>query len=156
MRTTSWATTVAIGAVAASLAMTATANVAAVADSDPTHLSDPANNSEQPPTMVPPAAISQPPSDRPNSDQKSAALPPGVTAKNNGRYQALALPHDPGTAGDKMMIVDTLTGDVWQWFDSPALSQYIGRSGVTYMGKLKPGKKPGETITFKRFDGLAN
>ena len=111
----------------------------------------PANAALAPAPSASAAPVPAPPQD-PNKPG-TTALPPGANAvRPTGRYQAIALPRDPGNAGDKMMIVDTFTGDVWQWFDSPALSQYIGRSGVTYMGKLKPGIKPGETVTFKRYD----
>jgi hypothetical protein len=50
-----------------------------------------------------------------------------------------------------MMVLDTTTGDLWQWWDSPALNQSPAKAGITYMGRVTLGAAPGETKTFQRF-----
>ncbi|MGA2088088.1 MAG: hypothetical protein ABSG66_04130 [Stellaceae bacterium] len=73
-------------------------------------------------------------------------------AADVGRYQAVPLSKVQGEFGDRIMILDTITGDLWQWWDAPAMGNDPGRSGITYMGHVKPSATPGETTTFRRFD----
>lgn len=69
-----------------------------------------------------------------------------------GRYQGFILPKGSNEInGDRMMVLDTATGDLWQWWDSPALNQSAAKAGITYMGRVTPGTAPGETRTFQRF-----
>lgn len=69
-----------------------------------------------------------------------------------GRYKGFILPKGSSEiGGDRMMVLDTTTGDLWQWWDSPALNQSPAKAGITYMGRVTPGTAPGETKTFQRF-----
>jgi hypothetical protein len=74
-----------------------------------------------------------------------------------GRFQGFVLPKGSNDlGGDRMMVLDTATGDLWQWWDSPALNQSPAKSGITYMGRVAPGIAPGETArgetkAFQRF-----
>jgi len=77
-----------------------------------------------------------------------AATP--AIAQNAGRYQAVALPKAPNETGDRIMILDTVTGDLWQRAEAPTIGNSAGGDSMTYMGRPDPGK-PGETKTFKRF-----
>jgi hypothetical protein len=76
-----------------------------------------------------------------------AATP--AIAQNTGRYQGVALPKAPNETGDHMMILDTVTGDLWQWSEAPAIGNSAGGESMTYMGRPDPGQ-PGETKTFKK------
>jgi hypothetical protein len=78
--------------------------------------------------------------------------PHAALANDIGRYQAIPLPKSESEVGERIMILDTSTGDLWQWWDAPALANVPARSGVTYMGKVAPGSAPGETRSFQRFD----
>lgn len=82
----------------------------------------------------------------------AAILTHPANAENIGRYQALALPKAANELGDRIMILDTSTGDLWQWWDAPGLGQFPTKTGITYMGKVAPGSAPGETHSFQRFD----
>jgi hypothetical protein len=56
-----------------------------------------------------------------------------------GRFQGFVLPKGSNDlGGDRMMVLDTATGDLWQWWDSPALNQSPAKSGITYMGHGSP------------------
>jgi hypothetical protein len=60
-----------------------------------------------------------------------------------GRYQAIPLAQ-PGRSTD-VLIVDTVTGDVWKWFETAAAHGAVG-SGIRYEGAAVPGAKPGEIV----------
>jgi hypothetical protein len=61
-------------------------------------------------------------------------------------------PKSGNELGDRIMILDTRSGDLWQWWDAPALGNFPAKTGITYMGKVTPGTAPGETRSFQRFD----
>jgi hypothetical protein len=76
-----------------------------------------------------------------------------TVAAETGRYQAVPLSKSANEFGDRIMILDTATGELWQWWDAPALGNHPGRTGITYMGKVEPSVAPGETVSFeKRFE----
>jgi hypothetical protein len=76
------------------------------------------------------------------------AATPAIAA-DTGRYQAVALPKAPNETGDRMMILDTVTGDLWQWSEAPTNGNSAGGDSMTYMGRPDLGQ-PGETKTFKK------
>ncbi len=70
--------------------------------------------------------------------------PPGFS---NGRFHVITLPRSPADAmGDKLMILDSATGDLWQWWDQPATAAAPAKTGITYMGRVTPGTAPGDTV----------
>jgi len=73
-------------------------------------------------------------------------------AADGGRYQAIVLPKNPGDTFSTMMILDTTTGDLWQWMEAPGMGKISEYLGMTYMGKVTPGSAPGETRPFQRFN----
>jgi hypothetical protein len=78
-----------------------------------------------------------------------------ATAEEPGRYQAFPLSKSPADGADKVMIIDTGTGDLWLVADSPAFGGYAAKTSMTYMGKVTPGHAPGETTTFTRSEAPA-
>ena len=62
-----------------------------------------------------------------------------------GRYEMLALPKQPGSYDNRVMILDTADGHLWQWWEAPAVGSSVPSSGFTYLGKVTPGNAPGET-----------
>lgn len=55
-----------------------------------------------------------------------------------GRYQAM--PTKSTSAKDRVFTLDTITGNYWVWYEG------TGGSELVYQGKVKKGKKVGETI----------
>jgi hypothetical protein len=68
-----------------------------------------------------------------------------------GRYQAFSLPKNAEEIGTRLMVLDTSTGDLWQYFDSPGVGGKPAVSGITYLGKVNATLTPGETVTIQRF-----
>jgi hypothetical protein len=68
-----------------------------------------------------------------------------------GRYQAIALPRGADDLPNKIMILDTVTGDLWQWWERPSSPVDFGPAGITYMGRVAPGSAAGATRTFRHF-----
>ena len=67
-----------------------------------------------------------------------------------GRYEMLALPKQPGSYDNRVMILDTADGHLWQWWEAPAVGSSVPSSGITYLGKVTPGNAPGETMPAHR------
>jgi hypothetical protein len=67
-----------------------------------------------------------------------------------GRYEMVALPKQPGSYDNRVMILDTADGHLWQWWEAPAVGSAISSSGITYLGKVTPGNAPGETTPARR------
>ena len=75
----------------------------------------------------------------------SASVP--VHAQNPvGRYEMVTLPSKPGSYDNRVMILDTADGHLWQWWEAPAMGSLAPSSGITYLGKITPGNIPGETL----------
>ena len=49
-----------------------------------------------------------------------------ANAEDVGRYQMVPLPKAPNEFGDRVMILDTTTGDLWQWWEATSTGQYGG------------------------------
>ncbi len=81
-------------------------------------------------------------------------LAASAAAEEAGRYQGFPVSRSADGA-DKIMIIDTSTGDLWLISDSPAFAGYAAKTSMTYMGKVTPGHAPGETTTFSRSEAPA-
>ena len=71
------------------------------------------------------------------------------TGDEVGRYQMAVLPPAPGSFDTRVMIIDTRDGNLWQWWEAPAVGNG-GGAGITYLGKVVPGSSIGETIPTRR------
>ena len=82
-----------------------------------------------------------------------AMLPTAVFADADvGRYQMVALPKvRPGEA-DRVMVLDTKEGVLWEWWEAPASGNYPGENGWAYLGKAVPMGAAGATEVFRRFN----
>jgi hypothetical protein len=65
-----------------------------------------------------------------------------------GRFQMLIIPPNSNSYGpNDVVILDTQEGDFWKWYqyggypNSPESS-----SAIMYLGKAKPGAKPGDVV----------
>jgi hypothetical protein len=67
-----------------------------------------------------------------------------------GRYEMVALPNKPGSFDNRVMILDTADGHLWQWWEAPAVGSSVPSSGITYLGKVAPGAAAGETMPAHR------
>jgi hypothetical protein len=67
-----------------------------------------------------------------------------------GRYQMVTLPTKPGSFDSRVMILDTTDGDLWQWWESPAVGSSVPNTGITYLGKVAPGNAAGQTTPTRR------
>jgi hypothetical protein len=79
------------------------------------------------------------------------ATPATSSAADVGRYQAIPLPKVQNQLGDMIMILDTSTGDLWEWWVGPAIGDSKASEGVVYIGKMTPGSAPGEIRPIERF-----
>ena len=81
----------------------------------------------------------------------SLIAPHAAHAENPvGRYEMVALPNKPGSYDNRVMILDTADGHLWQWWEAPAVGSSVPSSGVTYLGKVTPGTAAGETMPARR------
>src|ERR1700761_7648696 len=67
-----------------------------------------------------------------------------------GRYEMITLPNKPGSYDNRVMILDTADGHLWQWWEAPAVGSLAPSSGITYLGKITPGNISGETFPAHR------
>lgn len=61
------------------------------------------------------------------------------TPQITGRYRAVALPKVASDASDKALIIDTVTGDLWEWHSTPGSGNQAPATGLLYMGHVQPG-----------------
>ncbi len=80
-------------------------------------------------------------------------LPTAAMADDSvGRYQAIAVPQPTNAVGSgQILLLDTRDGQVWEWWSSPTMGNVPGGAGITYMGKLTPGTKPGDIVQRFRY-----
>jgi hypothetical protein len=76
----------------------------------------------------------------------SAGAVPAQAQNPVGRYEMVTLPGKPGSYDNRVMILDTADGHLWQWWEAPAVGSLAPSSGITYLGKITPGNVPGETV----------
>ncbi|HEX4508005.1 MAG TPA: hypothetical protein VH722_19920 [Alphaproteobacteria bacterium] len=67
-----------------------------------------------------------------------------------GRYEMVALPKQPGSYDNRVMILDTADGHLWQWWEAPAVGSSVPSTGITYLGKIAAGNAPGESMPVRR------
>ncbi len=67
-----------------------------------------------------------------------------VTAEE--RYRAIALNPGYEFGTEKALILDTQTGHLWLWTESPASDRRPGGRYVIYQGQLDPGREMGDII----------
>ncbi len=65
--------------------------------------------------------------------------------QDNLRYQVVPF-QAADSAFPQVLIVDSKNGDIWEFFDQPAMSGSPAHWGLKYMTKLRPGRKSGEMI----------
>ena len=79
----------------------------------------------------------------------------GVRAQDDGRYQAVVLHSAGASSGSgsispKVFILDTRDGHMWTWEQNARVQRRKGALSfgniLTYQGRLRPGKQPGEVI----------
>lgn len=64
----------------------------------------------------------------------------------DGRYQAVPIDPGQGFGSDKVLLLDTVSGHLWIWIESPAVEDDPGGRFLIYQGQLAPGKKMGDII----------
>jgi hypothetical protein len=67
-------------------------------------------------------------------------------AVSEGRYQAIPIDPGEGYGAEKALILDTVSGHLWIWVESPTVDDDAGGRFLIYQGQLVPGKKMGEII----------
>ena len=67
-----------------------------------------------------------------------SAMPTSAKAGEVGRYQLI-------TQQDLILVLDTQEGHLWQWQSFVQANADIVYD-TTYLGKMRPGKRPGELI----------
>jgi hypothetical protein len=72
-----------------------------------------------------------------------AQTPPTASS---GRFQIVSLPKSANSTIDQVVILDTATGDLWQWIEAPAIGNNSGFNGIKYLGRVTPGAKPGDIV----------
>jgi hypothetical protein len=76
-----------------------------------------------------------------------ALTPPAHAEDGVGRYQMVPLPARPGSFDNRVMILDTRDGHLWQWWEAPVVGGgNSGGRGIIYMGRVVPGSAAGENM----------
>lgn len=68
------------------------------------------------------------------------------TAGAQERYQVAPLGAGMGFNPDKALILDTASGHLWLWVESPPAESAPGGRYLIYQGQVRPGKAMGEII----------
>lgn len=64
-----------------------------------------------------------------------------------GRYQMVPTQKSPNSFIDQVVVLDTTTGEMWTWTQSPATGNSPGFNGIRYLGRASPGAKPGDIVS---------
>ena len=67
-------------------------------------------------------------------------------AVSEGRYQAVPIDPGEGYGAEKALILDTVSGHLWIWIESPTVDDDPGGRFLIYQGQLVPGKQMGDII----------
>ena len=67
-------------------------------------------------------------------------------AHADGRYQAIPIDAGHEFGMEKALILDTVSGHLWIWTESPATDEEPGGRYVIYQGQLTPGTQMGEVV----------
>ncbi len=78
-----------------------------------------------------------------------AAVP--VTAQS--RYQVISLSEGVDMGSEKVMILDSTSGHLWTWTESPSSRGSAGGRVIIYQGQVRPGKRLGEVIERQEWSG---
>ncbi len=70
----------------------------------------------------------------------------GAQAESGGRYQAIAIDPGEGYGAEKALLLDTVSGHLWIWIESPTVDDDPGGRFLIYQGQLTPGSKMGDII----------
>lgn len=62
------------------------------------------------------------------------------------RYQAIPVGQGYEFGAEKVMILDTESGHLWLWVESPATREESGGRYLIYQGQARPGREVGEII----------
>ncbi len=62
------------------------------------------------------------------------------------RYQVAPLAAGDTFAPDKALILDTESGHLWLWIESPGNEQTGGSRMLIYQGQVRPGRAMGDII----------
>lgn len=63
------------------------------------------------------------------------------------RYQVVPLHPGYEFGTEKALILDTVSGHLWIWVESPAVNDKQGGRYVIYQGQLEPGREMGDIIS---------
>ena len=74
------------------------------------------------------------------------AMRAGISAAQEGRYQAIAIDSAIEFGTEKALILDSVAGHLWIWVESPAVNGEPGGRYLIYQGQLQPGKTMGQVI----------
>lgn len=80
-----------------------------------------------------------------------AAVP--VTAAAQSRYQVISLSEGVDMGSEKVMILDTTSGHLWTWTESPSSRGSAGGRVIIYQGQVRPGKRLGDVIERQEWSG---
>lgn len=62
------------------------------------------------------------------------------------RYQAIPVGQGYEFGAEKVMILDTESGHLWLWVESPATREESGGRYLIYQGQARPGREVGEIV----------
>ena len=57
-------------------------------------------------------------------------------ATTPGRLQMVPLPHAENRLVDEVLVLDSQTGDLWKWAQSPGIGNTPGFHGIQYLGRV--------------------
>jgi hypothetical protein len=70
-----------------------------------------------------------------------------ANAQQIGRYQMVPIPRGPNSLIDEVVVLDTTSGDMWSWSESPAYGNSPGFNGIKYLGRTTVGTRPGDIVS---------
>jgi len=69
-----------------------------------------------------------------------------VAAHADSRYQVVPLHPGYEFGTEKALILDTVSGHLWIWVETPAVNEHEGGRYVIYQGQLEPGREMGDIV----------
>lgn len=70
----------------------------------------------------------------------------GHAATAEPRFQAITVGPGYEFGSEKVLILDTESGHLWIWLESPATDEAPGGRYLIYQGQARPGRAVGEVI----------
>jgi hypothetical protein len=74
-----------------------------------------------------------------------AAVVP-VTVAGQSRYQIISLSEGVDLGSEKVMVLDTTSGHLWGWTETPSSRGSPGGRVIIYQGQVRPGRRIGDVI----------